>query len=353
MDAHELIAAERGAHGMLLVTQQGLRRCLFFDPSTAVDGPAAWQRLKGQQGNASGASPLDSLQQGCVDVQRPNALALSYVRRLLTSLLLQPAPSRVLVIGLGAGCLPMALQALLPRASIDVVEHDRLVEKLARAHFSFRPSACMQTHFADGAAFVREAARFRGARGRRLWDLILLDAFDSVYIPAHLRSTRFLRACRALLSARGVLAANTFERGFSRSAEADLAAFTSVFSHVWHSSVEANRIILATRDGLPTAPNAEHSLSLARRAAHDLAPRLLEHGVDAYELLGSLRTEVDGGQHSTGHRVSNAARCASLLAAVATLVAVLWCRRRGCNRKQGPSTDTTQENVDRHNCGRM
>ncbi|KAK2644013.1 hypothetical protein Ddye_019208 [Dipteronia dyeriana] len=63
---------------------------------------------------------------------------------------------RAVVIGLGAGLLPMFLHGCMPFLDIEVVELDPMMLKLARDHFAFTQDKHLKVHVADGIQFVRD-----------------------------------------------------------------------------------------------------------------------------------------------------------------------------------------------------
>jgi Fe-S-cluster containining protein len=136
----------------------------------------------------------------------PTELAMPVHRALVLSALLPPrAPARVLVIGGGGCAVPLALAEALPNARITVVELSSGVASAARTWFGAdKPAIGMVV--CCGAAFV-QAAR----RDGDVYDLILLDAASESASPAHaLCDAHFVAAAAALLTDRGVLAANCF-----------------------------------------------------------------------------------------------------------------------------------------------
>ncbi|XP_059632140.1 uncharacterized protein LOC132274819 isoform X2 [Cornus florida] len=65
---------------------------------------------------------------------------------------------KAIVIGLGAGLLPMFLHECLPFLHIEVVELDSIVLDLSRNYFGFREDKHLKIHITDGIQFVREVA---------------------------------------------------------------------------------------------------------------------------------------------------------------------------------------------------
>ncbi|XP_038720807.1 eEF1A lysine and N-terminal methyltransferase isoform X2 [Tripterygium wilfordii] len=64
---------------------------------------------------------------------------------------------KAVVIGLGAGLLPMFLHGCMPFLRTEVVELDAVILDLAKDYFSFTEDASLKVHIADGIQFVRHA----------------------------------------------------------------------------------------------------------------------------------------------------------------------------------------------------
>lgn len=197
-------------------------------------------------------------------------MVFSYTKMMLGALYLNPMPSSALVIGLGGGTLPTALQKLYPALRMDVVEIDPAVVKVAKRFFAFAPNAQTRVFAQDGRVFIK-----RALKQQLKYDLVMLDAFDHDYIPEHLLTKEFLQEVRGVLSERGVLAANTFSS--SRLYDHESATYYSVFGN-FYGLQDNNRIILLRRDGLPD------SATLAGNAAA-LEQSLRRFGVESDWLL--------------------------------------------------------------------
>lgn len=253
-----VVHRERSVYSTILVDRQGSVLCMQFSVRR------------------------DQRNQSCLNERRPREMLFPYTRMMMTSLLLQPEPKRALVIGLGGGTLPLALDELFPGLEQDVVEIDPAVSRVAREWFGFRPSDRVRVFDQDGRVFVKRAL----TRGEH-YDLIMLDAFNGEYIPEHLMTREFLAEVRELLAPGGVLAANTFS--ISALYDAESATYASVFQPFlnlkpWDSG---NRVILAQAEvPLPDAA------TLTERAAQ-LAPRLAPYGINLEELLPLMREKQD------------------------------------------------------------
>lgn len=181
--------------------------------------------------------------QSCLSLRDPALLVFPYTKMMLGSLYLAPRPKSILIVGLGGGTLPTALARIVPDATIDVVEVDAAVIRVAQKYFDFRSGPRMRVHEADGRVFVK-----RAGIARTKYDLVLLDAFDHDYIPEHLLTREFLKEVKVILAPGGVLAANTFST--SRLYAYESATYEAVFGGFYNLK-QANRIILAKNDGLP------------------------------------------------------------------------------------------------------
>jgi spermidine synthase len=183
--------------------------------------------------------------QTCRSLADPDQFVFTYTRMMMGALYLNPHPRQILIVGLGGGVLPTALVKMFPDTRIDVVEIDPAVVKVARQFFGFNPDQRVQVFEEDGRVFVKRA----GKSGRQ-YDLIMLDAFDHEYIPEHLLTQEFLSEVKTLLTADGVLAANTFST--SRLYHHESTTYQAVFGSFYNLRVALkNRIILIKMDGLP------------------------------------------------------------------------------------------------------
>src|ERR1019366_3442828 len=73
-----------------------------------------------------------------VNLQDPGVLPMLYARAMSIASIFPPDIKRVLVLGLGAGSIPVYLQRFLPDATIDTVELDPGVIDVSRKYFGLR-----------------------------------------------------------------------------------------------------------------------------------------------------------------------------------------------------------------------
>jgi len=219
--------------------------------------------------------------QTCLDLKNPKRLVFPYVRMTLGGLLLNPEPDNILIIGLGGGSIPIALNEMYPAAHIDVVEIDEAVVKVAERFFNFAENDKLKVHVADGRVFTKRA----GLRGKK-YDLIILDAFTGDYIPEHLMTKEYLQETHALLDRSGILVANTFST--SDLYDHESVTYSEVFGSFFNFKMPntANRVVIASLDPLP-------SDFVLRSRAKRLSARLQNYGVDVEVFPQYMRRGID------------------------------------------------------------
>jgi len=252
-----IIHRERSLYSTILVDQRGNTLCLQFSVRK------------------------DQRNQTCMDRSAPRKMVFPYAKMMMLSLLMVPEPERILIIGLGGGTLPVALNELYPEAKIDAVEIDPAVKTVAETYFGFQENDNMKVILKDARVHTKRAL----AAGQR-YDLIMLDAFNGDYIPEHLLTREYLEETRELLTEGGVVAANTF--AISRLYDHESNTYRAVFGTFYNvrSRISANRVILASNGELPDMA----ALAAAGRA---IGPSLAPYDVRVNDFLPGFSTEAD------------------------------------------------------------
>jgi len=258
-DTQKLLHSERSLYREVLVYEGNNQRCMCFTRHCRVG------------------------RQSCMDPRTPDQIVMNYPRLMLGSLYLNPRPRTILLVGLGGGTLPRALQQILPEAHIDVVEIDPAVVRVAAKYFDFTANERVRVIESDGRVFVKRAGR----EGRH-YDLIMLDAFDHEYIPEHLLTQEFLREVKTLLAPGGVVAANTFSS--SRLYDHESTTYASVFGQYFNLKRD-NRVILYKEGDLPS-----HDQLAAN--GQGVAASLKALGVPVEQLLPLFSTRPDWDVHA-------------------------------------------------------
>jgi len=251
--ADTVVHTERSLYRQILVYDDDELRCMRFTKQTGG-------------------------RQSCIDRAHPQRVVFDYVKMMLASLAVNPAPKSILIVGLGGGTLVDVLERALPDADIDVAEIDPAVVRVATQFFGLRASPRVHVHEEDGRVYVKRALR----AGKR-YDLVMLDAFDHEYIPEHLLTQEYLREVKGLLAPGGIVAANTFST--SRLYDHESATYASVFGPFYNVKSN-NRVIIARPDGLPAAATVRAN---AERVRTMLAP----FGVEPVAIVERFDTKPD------------------------------------------------------------
>lgn len=183
-------------------------------------------------------------QQSCYLKSQPEKLVFNYTKLLMTSLLFNAQPERILIVGLGGGTMSNTLAELYPQSTIDNIEIDPAVIKVARDYFGFLESDRIKTYAQDGRIFIK-----RALLKKQTYDWIILDAFNGDYIPEHLMTKEFLQEAKDLLSDNGILSANTFS--LTELYPHESATYKAVFGDFYQVAniANSNRIILVNKKG--------------------------------------------------------------------------------------------------------
>jgi len=272
------IHQERSLYRNILVTEDDVRRCMRFTV-TATTGQ----------------------NQSCRFYDDYDKLVFPYGKLVLSSLLVQDNPQRILIVGLGGGTLVHTYSTLFPNAEIFVSEIDDAVVHVAERYFDFKETDKVHVEVVDGRIDIKR----RGLRGEK-FDLVILDAFNGEYIPEHLLTREFLQEVKALLPENGMVVANTFST--SRLYDAESVTYSDVFGEIYNvrQAGTGNRIIVASQQPLPDKATLD-----ARAAA--LRPRLERFGMDVTEFTRYMDKEPDWNtnarvltdQYSPGNLLNN------------------------------------------------
>jgi spermidine synthase len=146
--------------------------------------------------------------------QRQSAMRLDDLRRheleystlVFSCLLFVPEPRRVLVVGLGGGVLPREMLHYFPETRVDVAEIDPEMAEVARRFFFLPDTPRLRIMIGDGRDTVQRIL----TDGQTRFDIVILDAFDSEYVPRHLMTAGFLEMVKRLRADDGVVVANMF-----------------------------------------------------------------------------------------------------------------------------------------------
>lgn len=172
-----------------------------------------------------------------MNLSRPNDLTLSYSRHIMSALPLVEAPRRILIVGLGGACMQRYLRQLLPNVTIETVELDPAVRRIATEYFFLKEDGRQIVHIADGRRYLEKS--------KDKYDIIFLDAFSATSIPYRLATREFFNAVKSRIAKGGILCANLWDG--SADFPHMLKTFSSVFPelHSLKCANSGNLILLA------------------------------------------------------------------------------------------------------------
>lgn len=162
--------------------------------------------------------------QSQTNLSNPREHTLEYTKLAFCGLLYKPQPKKMLVVGLGGGVIPRELHYYFPDSEIDVVELDPEIKEVATKFFSFNEDNKLKVHIDDGRVFVKKQLRSDPVPK---YDIVILDAFNSDYIPFHLMTKEFLEELKGIVADDGVVVANVFYS--SRLFDAEFKTFIDAF----------------------------------------------------------------------------------------------------------------------------
>lgn len=189
----------------------------------------------------------------------PLALALSYTEAMLTFALLQPAPARVLLLGLGGGSVAKFLLHHFPALRIDAVELRPAVIAVAQSYFGLTLDERLHLHTGDAADFLLQNPTHAAP-----YDAILVDAYDGAGPASATTSQHFPALCARHLAPQGVVVLNLWSAQ-KELLEAQLQALSTTFPGEvarLHVPNRGNLIVLAG----PAVAGLNQRAELARAA---------------------------------------------------------------------------------------
>ena len=140
------------------------------------------------------------LMQSAMLLRSPNALDLRYTQKMMSFLLFNPHPKRIVLIGLGGGSLIKFCFYQMPSVQLTAIELDPDVIAF-RDVFQLPPDGPrLQVLQTDGARYIEEAEK--GI------DVLMVDAFDKTGFAPSLANREFLQSCFDKLSGNGILVVN-------------------------------------------------------------------------------------------------------------------------------------------------
>lgn len=191
----------------------------------------------------------------------PGYLHLSYTRAMLSSLIFQPRPKKILLVGLGGGSLVKFLLNHLPECEIDVVELRRAVYQTAQDYFQLHDNLRLSVHIDD----IRHHLQQISDSHQNHYDLVLVDAFVANGISESVIDDPFFNAVYRVLRAKGIFSMNLWHNDLTSSSEM-VAEIDATFGNrsLKVPLDDKENIIMLIRKGLQLLPFERDLLQRAK-----------------------------------------------------------------------------------------
>lgn len=139
--------------------------------------------------------------QSAMSLQAPYKLILSYTELMMSFLLFQRHPDKILMFGLGGGDMVRYLHHILPKTSLKIVESDAAMIHVCQEYFLFPKASNIE--------IAAHAAEKFMARTRHKYDTLLIDICTQINTtPPVLLDTHFYELCHTRLRNDGIMVMN-------------------------------------------------------------------------------------------------------------------------------------------------
>ncbi|NND86488.1 MAG: fused MFS/spermidine synthase, partial [Nitrosopumilus sp.] len=143
---------------------------------------------------------LDGLRHSSMNMDDPLDLIIDYTEYFHLGMMFNPSTTNILFVGGGGFTGPKNFLDLYPQTKIDVIEIDSDVIDVARDYFNLEKNPRLQ--------IFNDDARKHLSTFEKKYDLIILDAYASNYVPYHLMTDEFFKTVEKRLEPNGVVVSN-------------------------------------------------------------------------------------------------------------------------------------------------
>lgn len=145
----------------------------------------------------------DNVIQSRISLQSPHQLLLRYTQFLMgATLLVNPKPKKILLIGVGAGAVLHFINHYLPQAEVVGVDYSNHVIDIAREFFFLPENKNISVLRDDGLHYLTTRTQ------QEKFDLILIDAFNDHGMAKNIYSNEFFRYAREHTAEDGLICVN-------------------------------------------------------------------------------------------------------------------------------------------------
>jgi len=143
---------------------------------------------------------LNGMRHSALNLQDPNDLVMEYSKYFHLAKIFNPDFKKVLFVGGGGFSGPTNFISFYPNAFIDVVEIDPDVIDTAKKYFSLREDPRLRIFNEDARTFLMKT--------EEKYDVIILDAFTTNFVPFHLLTNEYFQILDTRLAQNGVIVSN-------------------------------------------------------------------------------------------------------------------------------------------------
>lgn len=227
-------------HHIRIIKDSGQIQFYFVDPGTgALDGPMSR-----------------------IELERPLRLLAGYTQSTMLTLLWNPTPARVCLLGMAGGRLALLFYHYFTTTVIDNVDIDPAVAAIATQYFGITFDQRQRIAIQDARAFLH-------ANTSPLYDIIVMDAFrDASDDLNHLATQQFYQACKRRLTPGGALCVNILKS--DRLFFEKIKTIMSSFRHILIAEHKHSLVLFGNdRRQLTHEQIVSNAASLQRRHAFD------------------------------------------------------------------------------------
>ena len=179
--------------------------------------------------------------QSAIWISRPFELQMQYLRDIVKVVDKVKDPKKILILGLGGGCLATYLHRTLLESHIDVVDIVPELKDIAHKYFSMPDDPRLNVIVNDARDFLEDGMESPNDADQK-YDLIFMDIFGVSSIPKKFQTSKYYDLVQNTLNDGGYAAFNTWVS--KTSSGKYLERLNSVFSEVIeaHSPLSGNHI---------------------------------------------------------------------------------------------------------------
>jgi len=214
-----------------------------------------------------------------IELDRPLRLLAGYTQAAMLTLLWNPAPTRICLLGMAGGRLALLFHHYFAATVIDNVDIDPAVIQIATRYFGITFDERQRIAIQDARAFLSQSTEASipstqvddqpKAPPPAQYDIIVMDAFrDASNDLNHLATRQFYQICRQRLTPGGVLCVNMLKS--DRLFFEKIKTFMSSFQHVMIAELKRSLVLFGNqRRQLTHEQIATNAALLQRRHAFD------------------------------------------------------------------------------------